>query len=307
MLDNQAIAFIKAPKRLKVLLASPGNFWLEKALRSAPMTQVTRTGPRLSGAKGYDLVICDGFTPRQLPECPVLYFAPPRPPSGVLHGDSYQHVKLTHWNRSHLYMRYLDLSDVSIAQTRTYQLENARGLAFQEENAIIALLTERPYEDVVVGFKLEDSDWGLRASWPIFIFNILERIRELKHLAQARMVRPGETVPIEPGQAKQVRVIRPGGEQIELAGDGTTVYFHQTDRIGIYQTKAGSRDFTFAVNLLSREESDTAPRNSLDLGGRQIQRKSAVQQVKKPLWRWFALAALAICMLEWWVFHRKIA
>ncbi len=306
-LDNRAVAFIQAPKRLKVLLASAGNFYIRKALGSDPMTEVALSGTSLSRSGGYDLVICDGFVPSTLPDCPVLYFAPPKPPAGIKQRDRYQGIRITHWNRSHPYMRYLDLSNVEIFQADTYVVENGRGLAFRDQKAVIVTLNERPYEDVVVGFKLHESNWPLRLSWPLFLFNILERIRELKHLAAARTVGPGQTVPIEPGTAKTIVVTDPDGKPHELPTDGAAVYFHQTERVGTYQIDAEGRKSTFAVNLLSHEESHSAPRSSLDFGGEMVSRKSDVQQVNKPLWRWFALAALLICMIEWWVFHRKIA
>lgn len=306
-LDNRAVTFIQAPRRLKVLVATPGNLYLRKALWADEMTEIAEQGPRLGAATGYDLVICDGFVPPKMPDCPVLMIAPPLDRlQGVRPGPRFKHARITHTNRSHPYTRYLQLDDVEILQTETLELSSGRGLAFIDNAPVIGLLTNRPYEDVVIGFRLSRSTWPMRASWPIFVFNILERIRELKHRAREQTYQPGQTVPLEPGGAKGLRVTRPSSEQVELSGEGQTRYFHQTDRVGVYQVEADGKKSRFAVNLLSHAESRTAPRDKLDLGNRQIARRKQTQEVRKPLWRWFALAALAALMLEWWVFHRKI-
>ena len=43
------------------------------------------------------------------------------------------------------------------------------------------------------------------------------------------------------------------------------------------------------------------------LEGKKIAEASSVTMVNKEIWQWLALAALAVLMVEWWVYHRRIA
>ncbi|MEM9560107.1 MAG: hypothetical protein AAF995_07350, partial [Planctomycetota bacterium] len=62
----------------------------------------------------------------------------------------------------------------------------------------------------------------------------------------------------------------------------------------------------FAANLLDAEESMTRPAQALPLGSRQVSASSGRATAVRDYWPWLILAALAIMMLEWWIFNRKV-
>jgi hypothetical protein len=63
----------------------------------------------------------------------------------------------------------------------------------------------------------------------------------------------------------------------------------------------------FAANLLDPSESDIATASKLDLASRTVTaEKDSQTKVTKPLWPWFILAALAVILLEWFVYNRKV-
>ena len=93
--------------------------------------------------------------------------------------------------------------------------------------------------------------------------------------------------------------------------DGTTVglespIYTQTDQIGIYTLFAEDVQLErFTVNLLNAMESalSHSPTSagadlSMDVGGE-------LQPMAQEIWRWFALAALLLLVLEWWFYHRS--
>src|SRR5439155_20518263 len=81
--------------------------------------------------------------------------------------------------------------------------------------------------------------------------------------------------------------------------------FGGTDKVGIYQAKWDGGQRNFAVNLLDPEESNIEPRPSIQIGAEVV---TAGQQTSPPreLWKWFALAALMLLLLEWYIYNRRV-
>ena len=65
--DNVVQAVVPEPRKLRVLLVSPGNLFLEKALRTDPQVVLeTKTPSEYSGGMGtYDVVVLDGDLARE--------------------------------------------------------------------------------------------------------------------------------------------------------------------------------------------------------------------------------------------------
>jgi hypothetical protein len=62
----------------------------------------------------------------------------------------------------------------------------------------------------------------------------------------------------------------------------------------------------FAVNLLDADESDIAPVSQLEIGADAIASSEGVQRMNRPIWPWLLAAGLAILMLEWIVYNRRV-
>ena len=84
------------------------------------------------------------------------------------------------------------------------------------------------------------------------------------------------------------------------------VYFADTEEAGIYQVRGKNFEREFAVNLLSRDESATAPQEKIQFGRRPVQAGFTGAKSAHEFWRWLVLLALVVLGLEWWVFHRRI-
>jgi hypothetical protein len=63
----------------------------------------------------------------------------------------------------------------------------------------------------------------------------------------------------------------------------------------------------FAANLLSPSESDisAAEKVSFATGDTSAANQKQAKATRK-LWPWLLLGALAVVMLEWWVYNRKV-
>jgi len=61
----------------------------------------------------------------------------------------------------------------------------------------------------------------------------------------------------------------------------------------------------FAVNLLDPNESNIEPRTEIKIGGEEV---AAGQERRQPreVWKWIALAALVLLLVEWYVYNKRI-
>jgi hypothetical protein len=106
----------------------------------------------------------------------------------------------------------------------------------------------------------------------------------------------------------EVLVTTPDGSELKVPAREGAAEFGATDNLGFYDVDgAGKQHSLFAVNLLSPVESDIRPRSLQAAGGSNVEEATSVATVNKEVWRWLAVAALGALLLEWWVYHRRIA
>jgi hypothetical protein len=80
-------------------------------------------------------------------------------------------------------------------------------------------------------------------------------------------------------------------------------------RAGFYELWVpGEREpaVTFAANLQSEEESDLAPPKKLVVAGQAAKEVVRAAVVERDLWVYLLLLALAITLVEWLTYHRRV-
>jgi hypothetical protein len=106
-------------------------------------------------------------------------------------------------------------------------------------------------------------------------------------------------------------VTPPGGEPVTLPlnADGQAL-FTATGVPGFYTVEAlagasVAQSAVFAINLFDPAESLIAPQASITAGGETVLPEQADAVGQRELWPLFALAALAVLFIEWWVYFRR--
>ena len=93
--------------------------------------------------------------------------------------------------------------------------------------------------------------------------------------------------------------------------DETTVglensIFTQTDQIGVYTLFADGRQVErFTVNLLNATESALFHSPTPAITDLSMDVEGGLQPMVQEIWRWFALSAFLLLLLEWWFYHRS--
>ena len=76
----------------------------------------------------------------------------------------------------------------------------------------------------------------------------------------------------------------------------------------MYRVENGVPGFDrFAVNLEDDRESNIAPPGGpLKIGAAPVQELATIKTATPEVWRWFVGAALALLLVEWWVYNRRV-
>ena len=213
-----------------------------------------------------------------------------------------------HFEPQHPLTRYTSLDTMHVGQVVSTTPPPGAVVLAEAGPAPILWAYERPrLKLAVVSFDLFESDFPLRPGFPIFLGNAVDWLIADRGLGP-RVVGAGEIArgEVEDDSIRSVFITDPkGGKQEVPVRDGEWL-FDGTTRAGVYAVTAGAKTTRFAVNLLSRSESDVRPRSTLALGAATVKAEEGGKVRRRvPLWPWMTLAALGMLVSEWWVFHRR--
>jgi hypothetical protein len=304
---------------------SSGDFFLETALQDDPSVQLSvmptwAYTPAVQ--QSYDLVIFDGFLPPTLPIGSALLVAPPAGRLGALRfgrNVSAGPIDVSSGGSTSYgsVLKYVDLSDVHVAQARAVSLPGwLQTLATSNGHTVLAVGARGDARLGLVSFDLQRSDWPLRISFPITLENLLHYLAPGLALGQTD-VTTGQAVQFFPPPAtRELQVTRPAGGATYLGPPFPP--FTDTSRPGLYTVKALVGNGTarrllassasFAVNFFPARPAPAPGASTVHLGPRSSAQASKALIASVPVsvtWA-FELLALAILGAEWWIAFRGV-
>lgn len=328
--DNVGYKVLAAPKLLRVLLVTKGNYFLEKALRNLPIQGVDVISPSqwesvgppkdpVTGERVHDVILMDRITIAEdkLPLGSYLFIGGFPTSEAVQLAGTVENELLAEWDDAHPLLRHVTLGYVYAAKWPRLKLSpQARVLVQGETSPVIFELSRARQRYVVVAFDLLESNWPLKVSFPVFCYNAIRYLSDTVTTLD-KPLHPGDSlvVPLRSaaGDSKEkqtVTLILPDKTKLTQPVQGRNeAVFAQTDQQGIYAAEgpvAGVRQF--AVNLFDPVESDLTPPAVLSIGqiGQTVTAEVQTGRHNIELWPWLALAGLAIIVLEWWVYNRRV-
>lgn len=387
-IDNIAYAAVRPPRRIKVLLASPGNSALEAAMKTDRCRQISDVEfqdaeylntPEYETRQrqgDFELIVFDRCAPAAMPMANTLFIGV-KPPA--LLSESTENVErqeqsaenaqptmdavqvatnqdkasspanavaktsngtvnesgakdavlISEWrtgeasgpvlildvDRSHPITQYLEMNSVIIVEGMSVTPpDGGKVLMTSDSGPVFGIAPRGPFQDAVLGFSVtlnENTDWGLRRSFPVFVYSSIETLGGGAAESSADSVRPGES--IRTGLAPQVVeciIETPSGEKITLArGSDSRFLFSKTDELGIYKIydiESKTILNTFCVNLFSSRESDVRAAGSIDLGAKAVAAETSTIKSRQEAWRWLIIGGLALLILEWAIYNRRV-
>ncbi len=258
--DNLAFARISPPPSIPVVLVSPQpDQWVVRALGADPSAQLTVAGAALPPSLPDDaLLVLQDTCPAALPARETLVLSPPAGPcAGLTVLPEVDDPAVTSFATTDPRWRFLTMDGVHLAAARPLALP-ARATALVRAGSLVlaadAGLGDRTV--TVVGIDPGRSDWPLRASFVVFLRNVVELARAHRAAAFAPRFRTGDTARIDlPAGAVPTAVVGPDGPVAFSALPGTAV-LTDTARAGFYRVRSAAGETLAPVNLLSESEAD---------------------------------------------------
>lgn len=339
VLDNTAYGIIEPPRKVRVVLVTRGNDFLERFLQTA-VNLGTAEGQIVAPefytpAAAADLFILDGYLPPadKMPRVDTMLVRPnvPAPAGGAgadktldMGGFSVGHEitnpTILRWRREDPLMQYVELGDLRVSRALLLDKDpGAIELVSAPEGPLVAYKDFGAARRYFMSFSpMVESNWWRLPSLIIFMQNTIEQTR-MRHFIGMPQMLPAGTPARLWGQAgdgaeQKVQVTTPRGDVLEVTAKDGVAEFGQTDSLGFYEVQwpgaaagggGGGKKGLFAVNLLSPVESDIRPQ-SLETSGGKVEELTSVARVNREVWRWLAGATLVILLLEWWAYHRRV-
>src|SRR6185369_12574915 len=170
--DNVAYAVLPPPRKISVLLVSPGNLFLEKVLKTDPQVKLEVRTPDTyqGGMENFDVVVVDGANPARIGNgrFVLVNSAPGDVPIEVL--GRLEAPVVMDWDRTHPIMRQIDFAKIAIEEAmRVRPLAPGKTLVEAVGGPLIYLLEERDRKAVFFGFDLFRTDFPLRVAFPLML------------------------------------------------------------------------------------------------------------------------------------------
>lgn len=339
--DDEGILIVPPAKRSAVALVTRGSLFLQGALPGLPLSRFDVISPseyeaqRVSGALNkYDVIVLDRYLPepneagsRLDPGRYLIFGAVPPPPIGVETGPVGGASAIINWRRNHPVLRELTLDGLVIGRAQPMVIPDGSGavaLAESPEGPAIVEVSEGTVRAIVASFDLGETNWPFQIGFVVYLGSAIEYLSSASGDAEGsgiRQIEPGGVLADRvPADARDLRVMLPTGGSQELIPslDGRVVYGPIRNE-GVYRLEwsgtPGATDFVdgvkvsrfFAANLLDPQESDITPADTLGLADRTVQAQRDNAGGVLQLWPYLVLAGLALMLLEWWVYNKRVS
>jgi hypothetical protein len=321
-LDDSAWAVHEGGVRNRALLVTAGNVFLERLLAVLPGIESFRASPEeLTNpaeespqvAEEYDLYIFDGAPlPDPPPAADMLVINPlgENPlftVTGVFSGT--EQTQVVRLSDSPL-LQFVDWANVHVRQASLVAAPWAETLVAAAGGPLLLIGEQRGHRLAILTFDLHDSDFPLQIAFPVLMANITGWLSPGRAFDAPTGLQPGQVVGITPATSTtSVTVEKPDGTTWQVEASEEAIVFAETGQLGLYSVilrdpNGPQPAGRFAVNLFSPAESRLAPASSLRPGQTTVASAAEENVGQRELWPPLAALALAVLVIEWWIYHR---
>jgi VWA domain-containing protein/aerotolerance regulator-like protein len=300
--DNVAYAFLPSAHRVRVGFIGENPFLIE-ALAVNPDIDASRIGSIANSISSvFDCFVIEGAGATEANR-PMLIINPQNAAGLWRTTGQRERPDITSVERSHPVNSFLSYGDVHIETIARREVAPwLKPIVSAGNDPVIWAGDDGHRRMVLIGFDLAQSDLPLKVEFPILLANSLSWLAGRDATSTERALRAGQTTTLQT-VAPSAIITTPVGDTREVTARDGTVVFADTLRAGRYEVNGGA---PFGVSLLSEAESNTAPRNAIATRAGEISGQPEAFYSEREAWRWIALFALAVLMIEWWAYHRRV-
>ncbi len=325
MADNRAYAVIPPPRRLRVLVVTDKNFFLDSVLRGLPLEDRVFLTPEQyeaapdseienDGRSKYDVVIFDKARTKRLPLGNYLFIgAVPEIEDISVTEEVEQSQVLVWWDETHPVLRHVSLDYVYIGKMLVLKMPSqAQTLIEGPRGPALTRYAKDGRHYMILAFAVENSTWWEKPSFPVFAYNALRYLGSGGAEVEQGPTRPGDTLRMQlPEGVTQATLTQPDNSSTTVEPDAAgMVYYGGARQVGTYKVSYGSGESAkkdvYAVNLEDPFESDIRPRGAEDLRLTHVTAGKSIETATPEVWRWFVGGALLVALLEWYIYNRRV-
>lgn len=248
--------------------------------------------------------------------------ATPPPPLGAEDLGEGDVAVIVNWKRDHPALANAALDTLDISKSHNVRVSAdapVTVIAQTQEGPAILEITDAATRAIVVPFDPLDSDWAFEPGFLLFLAESINYLTDAGVVAG--VLKPGATLTERlPQGAKQVHLGLPDQSRVDLvpAADGSVAY-GPLRKIGIYsvswvgtpgatdEVSGGRARRVVAANLMDPEESDISTRSGVAMAREVVEAKEGnSENQRQRLWPWLILGTIALLMLEWFVYNKKV-
>lgn len=322
--DNTAFLVVPPPRQLRVALVAPKSFVIRTVLEGLPLADLQiMTGdefdamvdPAASQAArldAFDVVVLDSHSPTSLPPGRYLALGALPPIDGLNpYGEGDTSIILN-WRQDHPALRYVGLDRVLVSRHQPIQPERTIRVLIEGSASPLLVEVDRQRRHVLyLAFDPLDSNWPLLQSFVTFMYNALDYLGHANDSLTTRIYQPGDAITAElPGTARQIAIQTPDGRSEPLDPvNPSSMSWGPVRLAGLHaltwEADDDQHEQIYAANMQSELESDLTVRSDFRIGVTDVVGEETRGSAYTALWPWAIGVALAILMIEWWIYHRK--
>jgi len=308
--DDAAFLALSDAQDIWVLLASKGNYFLEKLLGAYPnilVNTVQEIDPDTweQQTTRHDLVIVDRMDFPAVTQGNFFLIDAYSPSLPLKKTGLTEQPHVVDWERDGLLMSNVNLRGLTIEQAARIQPNPLLHPVIEAEDSGLMYRYEAENLRVVfLGFDLARSDLPLRVAFPMMMSNIMNWLNPHKLSFSTLRAAAGEPYFIHVAPTTTEISIRVPGKRWKKYDVKTNPFpFYDTNTVGVYMISEHKKKRFFTVNLTNDTESDILTPPVQEAARAHDPRIAADEQMstQQPLWMGFLAAALLLVMLEWGV------
>ena len=205
-------------------------------------------------------------------------------------------------------LRFVVLSDVILSDPGRLVLPvESTVMMTGRSGPLMAEVVHEGSRHVTASFDVIKSNWPLFVSFPVFLGNTMQTLG-LGGLAEDAGVayRTGDVASIAADTGDEL--IYEGPERLTVQRTQGAAVLGPFTRAGVYQTDAEVEPpyDRLSVNLLSPGESDVRTADILNISSVAVDATAETATIRREVWRWFVWGALAVMLIEWLVYTRRM-
>jgi hypothetical protein len=297
-IDDEAFAWITRAQPLSVTVVGQQTAWLRTLLDGDPSVRATFVAPAAYQPGPADIVIFDRWAPGESPRTPSILFAPPADVAWLQDAANRRADEVRPvWQRggAHPLLYGFDPLTLTIEKVHGYASTTLRPVVQSERGTpLVSIDQSGGRRLVVVGFGPGESNLGSAAGFPVLIGNALEWLARPEFLGSHK---PGEIVLDE----SVARLTGPDGKAVPVERvNHASIAVLRTP--GVYVAEGGGATTRIAVNVGDPHLSNVQRTSLPPAGARAVTAGSS----SRAWWSYFAMAAFALVLLEWFTWQRRI-